>query len=77
VTVAAPDPLAVARSALAASSTADDPEVAAFYCALARNALEEAKSKVASLEPVLLARERELIARPTSQQDLSLAGDAE
>jgi len=54
-----PDALAAARVCLAASSEAA-PDVAAVYLATARAKITALRAEIASLEHVLIAREREL-----------------
>jgi hypothetical protein len=57
--VTAPDALTAARVCLAAASEAA-PDAAAIYLATARAKLTALRAEMASLEHVLIAREREL-----------------
>ncbi len=61
------NPLADARTALAAASTAP-PDLAAIYAAAARNALERAREDLRHVEAALIARERELVHRAAPRQ---------
>jgi hypothetical protein len=63
-----PDLIATARTALAASSTAHDPEIAGYYAALARTAFTKAAEELRTIEHVLVARERELATRTRPKQ---------
>ncbi len=62
------DLLAVARTHLSASTSVEDPQIAAFYVSSARVAVTKAKDELATLERVLVARERELSAAAQPKQ---------
>jgi hypothetical protein len=54
-----PEPLTLIRTAISASATAPDTEIAAFYLALARVSFAKLQEDMKTIEAVLVARERE------------------
>jgi len=71
MTTDAPDLLAMARTALAASTAASAPRVQTHYIAAARVALEELRAAVAELDRLISARE-ETLARAAGPAQLQI-----
>ncbi len=63
-----PDLLTRARALAAASATATDAELAAFYVAAARNALTKLVEELHQVELLVAARESEIARRGTPAQ---------
>lgn len=54
-----PDYATLARAAMSAATTAEDPSTVVFYLATARSALHKAKEEIVAVEALLDAREAE------------------
>jgi hypothetical protein len=69
-----PDLLAIATTAIAASTTTPDDLLAVYYCACARVALSKLKDQLKAVAAIVAARELELVQRgaPKGQESFPI-----